>query len=236
MIFIPSQRLVFIHNPKCAGTSIHKALVDRFPDASAFWGRRYDAGKDAIIDMAHLTIAQAREEIGHGETFRSFGFVRDPYARFASSYLHLRRWSPEHRALSIEELAFDLLDEERIRFDWKFIHFAPQYRFFYEGTRRGVDNVWKAEELPAAWQELERTFAIDAKLASENRGDLRDAAPLGDAVVARINQLYARDFAYFGYAMRPSRGKPGPARGPYVAFLDLWPERRNLEMTDASKT
>jgi hypothetical protein len=236
MIFIPSQRLVFIHNPKCAGTSIHKALVDRFPDARAFWGRRYDPGKDAIIDMAHLTIAQAREEIGPGETFRSFGFVRDPYARFASSYLHLKRWSPEHRALSIEELAFDILDEERIRFDWKFIHFAPQYRFFREGTGRSVDRVWKTEDLPSAWSDMQAAFSVDATLASENRGDLRDSPALGDAVLSRINQLYARDFALFGYATKPSGAKPRPARGPYAAFVDLWPERRNLDMTEASKT
>jgi hypothetical protein len=236
MIWIPSERLVFIHNPKCAGTSIHKALVDRFADARAFWGRRYDARRDAIIDMAHLTIAQAREEIGGDAAFRSFGFVRDPYARFVSSYLHLKRWSAEHRALSIEELAFDILDEERIRFDWKFIHFAPQYRFFYEGTQRSVDRVWKAEDLPTAWSDLRAAFSVDAALASENRGDLRDAAVLGDAALSRVNQLYARDFALFGYAMRPSREKPKPARGPFAVFSDLWPERRNLQMTDATKT
>jgi hypothetical protein len=236
MIFIPSERLVFIHNPKCAGTSIHKALVDRFPEARAFWGRRYDAGKDAIIDLAHLTIAQARAQIGSGEAFRSFGFVRDPYARFASSYLHLKRWSPEHRALSIDALACDILDEERIRFDWKFIHFAPQYRFFYEGATRSVDRIWKTEELPSAWSEMQKAFSVDAPLASENRGDLRDSAVLGDTVVARINELYARDFALFGYAMRPSRAKPVPPRGPFASFLDLWPERRNLDITDRTKT
>lgn len=143
--------------------------------------------------------------------------------------------SPDHRALTIDELAFDILDEERIRFDWKFIHFAPQYRFFCEGTKRTVDRVWKTEALPGAWDEVRAEFSVDAKLVSENRGDLRDTASLTPAVEARINQLYARDFMLFDYAMRPSSAKPKPARGPYAAFVDLWPERRNLDISEASK-
>jgi len=234
MIWLPAQRLVFIHNPKCAGTSIHAALK-RLPGAQAFWGRRYDVAEDAIIDMAHLTIAQARKRLGKDETFRSFGFVRDPYARFVSSYLHLKRWSADHRALSMDELAFDILDEERIRFDWKFIHFAPQYRFFYEGKERTVDRVWKTEDLPRAWDEMCREFSVDAKLASQNRGDLRDTATLSPAIEARINQLYARDFKFLDYPMRSTGAKPKPARGPYTAFAELWPERRNLDITEASK-
>jgi len=234
MIWLPAQRLVFIHNPKCAGTSIHAALK-RLPGAQAFWGRRYDVAEDAIIDMAHLTIAQARKRLGKHETFRSFGFVRDPYARFVSSYLHLKRWSADHRALSMDELAFDILDEERIRFDWKFIHFAPQYRFFYEGKERTVDRVWKTEDLPGAWDEMCREFSVDAKLASQNRGDLRDTANLSPAIEARINQLYARDFKFLDYPMRSTGAKPKPARGPYTAFVELWPERRNLDITEASK-
>jgi len=234
MIWLPAQRLVFIHNPKCAGTSIHAALK-RLPGAQAFWGRRYDVAEDAIIDMAHLTIAQARKRLGKDETFRSFGFVRDPYARFVSSYLHLKRWSADHRALSMDELAFDILDEERIRFDWKFIHFAPQYRFFYEGKERTVDRVWKTEDLPRAWDEMCREFSVDAKLASQNRGDLRDTATLSPAIEARINQLYARDFKFLDYPMRSTGAKPRPARGPYTAFVELWPERRNLDITEASK-
>jgi hypothetical protein len=234
MIWLPAERLVFIHNPKCAGTSIHAAL-ERLPGAQAFWGRRYDVAQDAIIDMAHLTIAQARKRLGEGEAFRSFGFVRDPYARFVSSYLHLKRWSADHRALTLDELAFDILDEERIRFDWKFIHFALQYRFFYEGTQRTVDSIWKTEDLPGAWDEVRSEYGVDAKLVSENRGDLRDTAALSPAIEARINQLYARDFMLFGYPMRPSSAMPRPARGPFASFAELWPERRNLDITEASK-
>ena len=72
------------------------------------------------MDMAHLTIAQVRKRLGKDESFRSFGFVRDPYARFVSSYLHLKRWSADHRALTLDELVFDslralpdLLEQER---------------------------------------------------------------------------------------------------------------------------
>ncbi len=229
MIWMKARRLLFVHNPKCAGTAIHKALTAEFPDADAMWGRRYDCARDEIRDLAHMRIGEARAAFAIDGAFSSFGFVRDPYARFLSSYVHLKHWNKDFAALSQEELAFDLLDEERIRFDWKFVHFAPQYRFFYEGTTRAVSHLWKVEDLPAAWDEVRAKFAVAAPLTVENKLDA-PAPALSEAVIGRLNLLYARDFALFSYAKRA-----GGAREPrmlYRKFAALWPERRGLDMSD----
>ncbi len=232
MIWIEARRLLFVHNPKCAGTAIHKALTAQFPDAKATWGRRYDAARDAIFDLAHMRLGEARAHFALTQPFRSFGFVREPYARFVSSFVHLRHWNRDYAGLTQEELAFDLLDEERIRFDWKFVHFAPQYRFFYEGGDRAVSHIWKVEDLPSAWNEVQANFSVSAPLTVENRLD-EPAPPLSEAVVARLNLLYARDFALFGYRLRAADARP--QRTLYAKFAKLWPERRGLEMTDKSE-
>jgi Sulfotransferase family len=229
MIWMEARRLLFVHNPKCAGTAIHKALTAQFPDANAVWGRRYDASRDEIRDLAHMRIGEARSAFAIEGVFSSFGFVRDPYARFLSSFVHLKHWNKDFTALSQEELAFDLLDEERIRFDWKFVHFAPQYRFFYEGTARAVSHLWKVEDLPAAWDEVRAKFDFSAPLTVENKLDA-PAPALSEAVIGRLNLLYARDFALFGYATRP--GGTREARTLYRKFAALWPERRGLDMSD----
>jgi hypothetical protein len=166
---------------------------------------------------------------------RSFGFVRDPYARFVSAFLHLQKRSAAHRGMTIEQIAYDVLDEERIRLDWKFIHFAPQYRFFYQGSTRLVDHIWRIEDLPARWSEVCAALDIDVALASENRGDLRDVVALNAAVLGRINRLYARDFAFFGYPMKSGLVCEERERAPYPRYADLWPERRDLEITSAQR-
>jgi hypothetical protein len=235
MIWIVSQRLLFVHNPKCVGTSIHKALLTQFPDATVGWGRHYDAERDEIKDMAHLSVREARVHLGLTGSFRSFGFVRDPYARFISSYLHFKHWNPDHASLTPEELAFDLLDEARIRTDWRFVHFAPQYRFFYEGKRRVVAHIWKVEDLPQAWREVQKEFAIDSDLTQENRLGYESFEPMSTALTGRINTLYARDFALFGYTAKPGQLPARRTRDYYARFARLLPERRGLDISDAAE-
>ncbi|MBV8978583.1 MAG: sulfotransferase family 2 domain-containing protein [Alphaproteobacteria bacterium] len=234
MIWIESRRLLFVHNPKCAGTSVHKALMTQFPDAKALWGRRYESGRDAIRDLAHMTVAEARAELGLTEAFRSFGFVRDPYARFVSSYRHLKHWNRDLERLTPEELAFDLLDEERIRFDWKFIHFAPQYRFFYEGPVRTAE-IYKVEDMSAAWAAASKAFGLSAGLPRENRLDGEGGTGLSHGVIARLNLLYARDFKLFDYPMVPAPDKARDTRDLYAKFVRLWPERRNMDISDKTE-
>lgn len=234
MIWIASQRLLFVHNPKCAGTSIHKALLAEFPGAAVGWGRHYNVERDEIRDMAHLEAREARAHFGLTGSFRSFGFVRDPYARFISSYLHFKHWNPDHASMSPEELAFDLLDEARIRGDWKFVHFAPQYRFFYEGRRRIVPHIWKVEDLPQAWQQVKREFSLQSELSLENRLGYEYFEPLSAMLIGRINSLYARDFALFDYPVKPGTVPKHRKRDFYARFARLWPERRGLDISDAA--
>jgi sulfotransferase famil protein len=233
MIWIGARRLLFVHNPKCAGTAIHKALLSEFPDAQAAWGRRYDAARDEIEDLAHLSIAEGRAHFAIDGAFRSFGFVRDPYARFVSSYLHLKHWNRDWRDVTPDDLLFDVLDEERIRGDWKFVHFAPQYRFFYEGTMRAVTELWKAEALPGAWRQVCDAFDLRGELTTENR--IGGEVALGAGAVSRLNQLYARDFALFGYERRRGAAFFRKPRALYAGFAKLWPERRDLDVSDLAK-
>jgi len=234
MIWIAEKNLIFVHNPKCAGTAIHKALMTRFPKAEEQWGRRYEAARDTIIDLAHMSLSEGRAQFGLDADVASFGFVRDPYARFLSAWRHLKHWNRDFAQIAPDELAFDVLDEERVRHDWKFVHFAPQYRFFFEGPRRAVTRLWKTEALPAAWGEVERAFGFEAPLPYENSLG-KGQSELSDALVARLNLLYARDFALFDYPLRRTRAPASRGRELYAKFVRLWPERRKLDMSDKSE-
>ena len=232
MLWIPERRLLFIHNPKCAGTAVHNALLAAFPEAQAFWGRAYERKTDRIVDLAHLTIADAPRMLPEIEeaTVKSFGLVRNPYDRFLSCFAYFKNWNAQFERLSPEELVFDVLDEERIRCDWKYIHFAPQYCFFYRDGRRAVDHIYYLEDLPHAWDRIRRDFGLAADLRRENESDAAEKVTLSERLIGRLNCLYARDFAYFGYDKRPARASV--VRRPYPAFSKLWPEHRGLDISD----
>jgi hypothetical protein len=232
MLWIPQRRILFIHNPKCAGTAIHNAIYSQYPNCKTYWGRFYSRRLDRVLDLTHLTIQDAASLFGLRSPLRSFGFVRNPYTRFLSSYHHFKRHNPHYENLTIEALALDLLDEERIREDWKFVHFAPQYRFFFIDNQQQVDYLWRVEDLPAVWRQVQEAFGFKRQLDAENTNMAIASDGMPVAVCHRINQLYARDFQLFRYDVAHSGHIPNQLSPIYPQFVALWPEHRSLDASD----
>src|SRR5262249_34899601 len=105
--------------------------------------------------------------------------------------------------------------------------------FFYEGSTRAVSHLWKVEDLPSAWDEVRAKFAVAAPLTVENKLDA-PAPALSEAVIGRLNLLYAPDFALFGYPTRPAAARA--IRTLYRKFAALWPERRGLDTSEKTET
>lgn len=230
MIYLPEVRALFVHNPKCAGTALTQALESAWPEAVRLWGRGYDPRTDCIRDLAHLTLQEAAEALGPDAPIDyAFGVVRDPYARFVSALKHFNRHSGYRMPFSADTFIDRFMNHTTIRCDWRFVHFAPQYRFFLPGVRP-IDHVGRVETLPAFTSTLSERLGRPIDPARENVGDTIDVA-LSDFAVAAINHFYARDFAQFGYPMRasPVDCQPTCARSFYGQFEDLWPEERGLD-------
>lgn len=238
MIYLPNQRAVFIHNPKCAGTSLVIALERMFEEDQRrkFWGRSYLPEHDAVRDLAHIKVSELRAFLPTEPVDFTFGMVRDPYERFVSALKHFRTYSGRDDKISPEAFAERYLNHALIRNDWRLVHFAPQYTFFFSGQRCTVDLVGRMEEMDRFLTALSRRLGCDIYLAKENVGT-NDVVELSDDLIATINHFYARDFAYFGYPMRT----PAPGarvlgdREVYSSFEALWPEERALETKALTK-
>lgn len=237
MIYLPTQRAVFIHNPKCAGTSLVFALERMFEDQQKFWGRAYLPAHDAVRDLAHIKISELRAFLPPERPVDfSFGVVRDPYSRFVSALKHFRTYSGGDAKLSPEAFAQRYMNHALLRNDWRLVHFAPQYTFFFTGQHCTVDLIGRMESMSGFLSDLSKRLGCDIYLAKENVGS-DDVIELSDDLIATINHFYARDFALFGYAMR----KPGPGAkvlgdlGIYGPFEELWPEERGLETKEMTK-
>lgn len=152
MIISPRHRFVFVHIPKCAGTSVRTQLVKCDPDhiAMAEVGMHPVLGK---IDYGHVPLSMLRQyfpdEYARLEQFPSYAVVRDPLVRFGSSLRQmLWRYSQkpmtlippaELRALTLKALSD--IAAELDRPSHQFIFFARQRDFIYDGDRRIVDHL-----------------------------------------------------------------------------------------------
>lgn len=56
MIVSHAKRFIFLHIPKCAGTSFRDALKCYYDDFENFWYRRYHSHFDCEIDLAHMRL------------------------------------------------------------------------------------------------------------------------------------------------------------------------------------
>ncbi len=187
-----SDRLIFIHVPKCAGS----AFLD------AYLG----------FQTGHVTAQDYHDaDPGFFSSAYVFTFVRNPLTRFVSAYNHIHTddlWTclPEARPLvarhgtTASEVAVSLQPHsELLRLPW----FAPQHTFLESRGRLAVNRVFKTESFAADLEVLMADIAITLRpIAEVNRrrgGETLPDAGLSAEAVANLRRIYGRDFTLFGY-------------------------------------
>jgi len=152
MIICPTQKFVFIHIPKCAGTSIRSQIVKCDPDHVSM-GR---VGKHPVlgkIDFGHVPLTVLREhfpdEYAAVKKYPSYAVVRDPLDRFGSA-LRQVLWAFEKRAMTlipkeeVREKTLRMLDKIAANIDapiYRHIFFARQDSFIFDGSDRLADTL-----------------------------------------------------------------------------------------------
>lgn len=150
------QRLIHIHNPRCGGTTINRALLQCFEIPASHFSTKiisyhylygnHDLGGEKY-ELDHLTLPLIEDAVPSWilKSFCSFVVVRHPWDRFTSEYTRkvstgCRRFI-NHKNMSFEEYCLKFLRICRNRFQRKLgfegmthfqsCHFLPQY--FYTG-------------------------------------------------------------------------------------------------------
>jgi len=183
-------KTVFVHIPKCGGTSIEAILfelTERTPEN--FWKGHVDNFQDkywevweAFSRMAlrnrahmvpfvnryqtdglqHLTALQMRHAMGRGtfETYYRFAVVRHPVKRSLSQYHHMRRW-PEFMQVIGMTAEDSFVDYLRKTYRRAHVHWLPQISFVND--RLGnclVNDVVKLEEINVGMQTVFEKIGI----------------------------------------------------------------------------
>lgn len=193
--WIDQVESTFVHIPKVAGTSIEAALYGSF-------------GK-----VGHRTAMERRrlDPAGFDRSFR-FGFVRNPYDRFVSAFVYMRKggrnrfdseWAENNISHYKDFNSFVLaLQQPQIaKSIMSWMHFRPQHEFLCDtdGVLM-VDFVGKYETLETDFRKVSEKLGRAVTLPHLNPVE-RDKyeAYYSAETRAVVHSLYAKDFELFNY-------------------------------------
>ncbi|MCA0271030.1 MAG: sulfotransferase family protein [Proteobacteria bacterium] len=219
MILSTSHNFLFVHVPKTAGTAMTAALepfavtgtrtpwrrlVRRFPVREAP-DRAYFRKHETASDMA----AKMGEAVFRG--FQRFTVVRNPFDHAVSHFEYLKEFRNPKLAARFAEMSFaDYLD-------WRTTArglFVPTFTVLPDQThwlvdRKGrlmVDRILKFETLADDFARLTRDLGLgDVAMQRINTTKAKVKATslasyYDDATIAKVRELYARDFDLLGYS------------------------------------
>jgi len=186
------HKCIFVHIPKCAGTSIRESL---------FGG-----------PGAHRTITGYQSVLSpelFAECFK-FTFLRNPWDRLVSAFFFLKneemdgnhRWAKENLSAfeDFDTFVKQWLNRENI---WSFVFFRPQYQFIcLEGRQPSVDFIGFYENLAPDFAAVCERIKSSAKLPVENRNSRRARdyrEYYTDETRELVAKVYAEDIEMFGY-------------------------------------
>jgi len=187
-----AEKCMFVHIPKCAGTSVRRSLFGR------------DGGHRPLEVFRTMVPPEMFDQ-----SFK-FTFVRNPWDRLVSAFFFLQKSDLERnqrfarRNLSaftdFESFVRQWLTRESI---WSFTHFLPQHHFICIDQRLGVDFVGFYENLSEDFAIVARKIGRPTTLRDENRlgGRAKDYRQYyNDETRDIVAEVYAEDIALLGYS------------------------------------
>jgi len=192
MIICPNQRFVFVHIPKCAGTSIRSQIAKCDPDQISM-GRVGLHDVLGTIDYGHIPLDQLRvhfpDTYAQLQELDTFAVVRDPLARFGSA-LRQVLWQYEKRPMTLipqdelREMTLKMLDKvagEIAAPSAPFIFFAPQSRFVFDEGRQITKTLIPVDMVPEFIAYLARRTGteMETEVRANQNVELRVKGGLG---------------------------------------------------------
>jgi len=184
---------IFMHIPKTGGVSIMTAL----PDIQVV-GHNWRGS-----DYVHLATILTNYDVHQVKTF-TFGFVRDPYDRIASSYYYLMRggmnWLDQldadfHVKLYKDFEQFVLMGLEKSQTQ---VHFRPQVDYITHRGKFLLDFTGRYENLDKDFKKVCKLMGVKpTKLGVYNTTDYPEKVKYTAEMKQVVSRLYREDFEQF---------------------------------------
>ena len=222
MIIDHTLKIVLLHVPKCAGTSLRQAFLEdgQERDVVNFFDFEYNPVLHRQVDRAHLPLMDLRHypEWRLLKRYQVIACIRHPYERLASACREfLRQNSRETEVQMRSQLPSQ---EQRLAYirrlpaamdahDLRWVHGFPIHWFTHYGSKAKVQHLIRcsdlAEDLADLGSRLEWPKGLRTKLAAVGAGAGRrptadlDGLSHDPNLRAIANLLHHNDFGCFGF-------------------------------------
>ena len=190
-------KTIFVHNPKCGGTS----LINILKNHGFCHNRRY--GKDSL-DPTEGRLSKIEKSYGNKiiSTYFLFTFVRNPYDRMVSCYHYLnKRHNGKHIPLGVFKNFNDFVKNlfSISDYHWKW-HYTLQYNHI-QSKHRKCDFIGRFENLQEDFNIVCDKIGIPKQqLPYKNTSKHKHYTEYYDEETKQIvAEKYAKDIEYFGY-------------------------------------
>lgn len=178
------DKILYVHIPKTAGSSITKILQDNGLDN---WKRQYPRHHDPYSYLKQANIID--------DKVFSFSTVRNPYTRTYSCYKQFNKANKTD--ISFSKYLSNIL-EKKISTNTPLLHLPQSFYVIESGNKIQVTKLYKFENL----KELEQD--LNWEIGFYNIGDYTKemyAEAYTDINIDIVQKLYGPDFDVFGYSM-----------------------------------
>ena len=197
MVVCHIRKIIFIHIPKTAGSSIEHLLRDEGKYELDFIGVRNGRSTHHYMGIELKMILKELYP-----TYYKFSFVRNPYDRLISEYFWCRINNVGHKFNKTFDEFLDYV--ENVIKNKKFFkpiendHFIPQYSFLFFNNKLLVNNIFKYEDIETVVPLIKKRLKIKTSLQHLNKS-VKNEITLTQEQKDRIYNLYQIDFQTFNY-------------------------------------
>jgi len=197
MVVCHSRKIIFIHIPKTAGSSIEHLLRDEGRYELDFIGVRNGRSTHHYMGIELKLILKDLYP-----KYYKFSFVRNPYDRLVSEYFWCRINNVGHKFNKTFDEFLDYVED--VVKNKKFFkpiendHFIPQYSFLFFNNKLLVNNIFKYEDLETVGPLIKKRLKIKTTLQHLNKS-VKNEITLTQEQKDRVYNLYKIDFETFNY-------------------------------------
>lgn len=209
---IPRVEALFLHIPKCAGTSINQGLVSDagFQRLDEIWAGKSPrlTGVGRLISPHYNIDWLVKNGVLESKLIDeayTFTVVRNPFLRAISLFKYLRGTDVVSRNWSLVSFLRHVKRENPSNGGCKVARLsqaAPQVHWVRQSYWRGFDDVFSLEELPTWINLLEHRFGAGIQIPRLNTSPETNVA-LSRTATDLILEIYAEDFDFFGFNPAP---------------------------------
>ena len=200
------KKCIFIHSPKCGGSSIAKAMGIYGTDGSHTEDREHLYGFDKEGNVMQSLCLKFYDNYLSAELIKScfiFGVARNPYDRVLSDYSWYNRGCKSLYTflLLVNGTLRKHTDKALMKFERNHSnHFLPQYKYF-ESDKYSMNVILRFENLEEEFnRHVDKNISLGHHQRSKHR-PWREVFSGKPKCIKLVNDIYRKDFELFNYKM-----------------------------------